>query len=120
MSLNLNDYSEDILRFSAIISDVQQKYDAIGWEKRETSKSDLNHIQLHLAKALGKVATVCEKWDHNTNATSTIDQVDENDILNDVIADLIHYSSQIASIKGINLGEAIIDRYNRNIKMHSD
>jgi hypothetical protein len=55
---------------AGIIRDVQMAYDSVAWTEWEAKSSafaKLRHIQLHLARTLGKLATVCHPHDHVLN-----------------------------------------------------
>ena len=99
---------------AATIQDLQTAYDQDGW--KEWNKNDfekLRHIQLHLARTLGKFATVCHNLDHVSNEGKVVDFSSDKDASN-IVADLIHHASQIASIYGLEIGDCVINRYKEN------
>ncbi|MBI2043536.1 hypothetical protein HYT25_04055 [Candidatus Pacearchaeota archaeon] len=69
----------------------------------------LSHINLHLEKALGKIAIYLEKKQHGEECSA-------EQIIKEVIPDLLIYSTQIANLFNVNLDEAYTKRLEGNKK----
>jgi hypothetical protein len=105
------------LRVAAnVIRDVQIAYDSVAWADWEAGNppfAKLRHIHLHLARTLGKLATVCHPLDHVLNDGGEVDLTPDADVPH-IVADLIHHAAQIASLYNLDLGTCVIDRYREN------
>jgi hypothetical protein len=85
------------------VQDMQRRVDAIAWTSATDHDAKRRHVLFHLAIAAGKVARVEERADHGDR---------DDSVLDDVAADLLIYATQLASIRGADLG----DLYRRRVQ----
>ncbi len=81
---------------------AQAEYDRSFWAHQQGSET-ISHSERHLAKLLGKLATVAEEYDHEGEPELT--QLDE-----EVIPDLLIFAARLANDRGINLNDAFDQR----------
>jgi hypothetical protein len=94
------------------LQDLQRGYDLLYWKEKDNYK-DLRHIQLHMNKMMGKIASITEPYEHGENNNLDILQ-------KDIIPDLLIYALHLA-IKHYkypaDMEKAYRSRLSRNIKM---
>jgi hypothetical protein len=81
---------------------AQAAYDAEFWT-HQPGPETIGHSERHIAKLLGKLATVAEIYDHNE--TPNLEQLDK-----EVIPDLLIFAARLANDRGIDLAQAFADR----------
>src|SRR5262249_3320051 len=83
-----------------------QRFDQPEWQVAEWREQKLRHIQLHVAKALGKVVAA---YDAGAGATSGTDALAR--IHNEVLPDLAIYRSQLLNLfPEVGASPALVDR----------
>jgi len=94
------------------VKDLQHKqaeYDKHYWERKESELEKIRHITLHVGKLLGKLSTYCERQEHGENYPTA-------QIKDEVVADMMVHSLQLANLLGVDVGERYVSRLEENIK----
>lgn len=91
------------------LQDDLKEFDKKYWVAPEGKVGGTTHITLHLAKLLGKIGEVTERWDHGFNP-------DEDKIKEEVIPDLLIYAMQLAYLWDVDLESAYFKRQEHNKK----
>lgn len=78
------------------------------------SHKDFAHAVLHIVKAAGNLATICEEWDHRRpDASVAARRADERATAQKALADLVICALRAASVcpsGSIDLGQSVVDR----------
>lgn len=81
---------------------AQAAYDLDHWA-HQPGQETICHSERHIGKLMGKIATVAEMYDHDE--IPDLSQLD-----NEVIPDLLIFAARLANDRGIDLGQAFVDR----------
>lgn len=91
------------------IQEAQASFDAAHWAHRPGAET-ICHSERHIAKLVGKIATVAEEYDHD--GTPDLTQLDT-----EVIPDLLILAARLANDRGIDLRQAFAER-TEALKLH--
>lgn len=89
------------------LQDLLQEFEKENWVAPRDQKSVTRHITQHIAKLLGKLGTVTEKWEHGF-------EPDLTQLKTEVIPDLLYYALNLAHSQNVDLEEAFINRLGIN------
>jgi hypothetical protein len=93
---------------------LQKAYDEEAWEIQNPAWAKLRHVSIHLNIVSGRLATICERADHQQHAKQPSVLADETDLASKIIADLTYHASQIAEVFQLDMADCIINRYRDN------
>jgi NTP pyrophosphatase (non-canonical NTP hydrolase) len=89
------------------LDNLLQEFEKDNWVAPRDSKSVTRHITQHIAKLIGKLGAVTEKWEHGFEADTT--QLKE-----EVIPDLLYYALNLAHAHEVDLEKAFLHRLEIN------
>jgi NTP pyrophosphatase (non-canonical NTP hydrolase) len=95
---------------SRSIADLQQllqEFEKQNWVAPRDSQSVTRHITQHIAKLVGKLGTVTEKWEHGF-------EPDLTQLKTEVIPDLLYYALNLAHTHDVDLEQAFLNRLEIN------
>lgn len=103
----------------AALQELQRECDELSFHIHDKEMAELtlvellNHKCFHLANLVAKVSRVCEQADHGVPPAT-------EQIAREVIPDLIVYSLQLANRLGVEVSEALLERYRFIMYKHDD
>jgi len=89
------------------LEDRLVEFEVDNWVAPRDIQSVTRHITQHLAKLMGKLGTVTEKWEHGFEA-------DLSQVKDEVIPDLLYYALNLAHTHGVDLEAAFEKRLGVN------
>jgi NTP pyrophosphatase (non-canonical NTP hydrolase) len=95
--------SKTIEELSEILLDFEKE----NWVAPRDKKSVTRHITQHMAKLMGKLGTITEKWEHGFEA-------DLAPLKEEVIPDLLYYALNLSMVHSIDLESAFLKRLKIN------
>lgn len=95
--------SRTLHELDAILQDFEKQ----NWVAPRDPKSVTRHITQHIAKLMGKLGTVTEKWEHGFEPDTT-------QLKTEVIPDLLYYALNLAHAHNVDLEEAFLNRLDIN------
>jgi len=96
------------------IQQFQEEYDDQYWEHDRTIHENINHVEHHLGKMIGKIATWTEAVEHGNNPS--LDQ-----LKNEVTPDLLFWALHLANLFALDIEEVYQKRLEDNIRrLHSN
>lgn len=93
------------------LQQAQAEYDAIYWNDIK-GVEDVRHVVLHLQKLLGKMAEVCEKYEHDGLSFFSFD------LARQIPADLLIYALHLSNRFGYDLQNLYDVRIRENKAKH--
>lgn len=85
----------------AVLQCMQERIDSEFWQVTSSDDAKRRHIGFHLTIAAAKLARVEERLDHG---------VRDEDVVDDVAADLVIYALQLANLRGRQLPRILEER----------
>jgi hypothetical protein len=86
--------------------ETQAAFDAVAWQVSEPL-AKLRHVILHMNKALGEIAAVAERLDHQRDRGDPVTHADVSAGITAAehrLADLVMFASQLANLRRRDLG----------------
>jgi len=89
------------------LAQVLAEFEKEHWVAPDDVQSVTRHITQHIAKLMGKLGTVTEKWEHGF-------EPDLTQLKAEVIPDLLYYSLNLAATHQVDLEQAFYKRLEVN------
>jgi hypothetical protein len=103
----------------AAARELQDSYDAVGWQIQEPTHAKVRHILLHLMKVTADVAALVEHVEHEIHNGVDPEQVESSfrkviTERSDIAGELLFHAAQFANLGDYDLAEPLIAIYSRN------
>lgn len=95
---------------SKTLKELQQiliEFEKENWVAPRDAKSVTRHLTQHIAKLMGKLGTITEKWEHDFDPDLT-------PLKEEVIPDLLYYALSLATTYDVDLEKAFLNRLEIN------
>ena len=119
MTKDLQSLIEEARQGLAAAQQLQDRYDAVGWQIKDSSFTKVRHMLYHLMKVTADVAALVENVEHALYDGTSSEQAarDFDEVMkerSDLGGELLFLAAQLANLGQSNLADETVKIYGRN------